>query len=146
MTDDEVAAETGLTLVTHGSHASASSTSRSWSWSRRGAPELLAAIEREGKRWTTGGRFHHITGATDKAAAVRLLVALYRRQLGTSAPWDSATHLTMQSSCARSTSRSSSPRRTSTGCARSCPRPGHDAGRSGWLERGLCSAVLDEGD
>jgi predicted mannosyl-3-phosphoglycerate phosphatase (HAD superfamily) len=44
--------------------------------------ELLAAIEREGKRWTAGGRFHHILGASDKAAAVRLLTALYRRQLG----------------------------------------------------------------
>ncbi len=44
--------------------------------------ELLAAIEREGKRWTAGGRFHHIMGASDKAAAVRLLTALYRRQLG----------------------------------------------------------------
>ena len=43
---------------------------------------LLAAIEREGKRWTAGGRFHHITGASDKAAAVRLLVDLYRRQSG----------------------------------------------------------------
>jgi mannosyl-3-phosphoglycerate phosphatase len=46
------------------------------------ADALLAAIEREGKRWTAGGRFHHITGANDKAAAVRLLADLYRRQLG----------------------------------------------------------------
>ena len=43
---------------------------------------LLAAIEREGKRWTVGGRFHHITGASDKAAAVRFLVDVYRRQSG----------------------------------------------------------------
>ena len=43
---------------------------------------LLAAIEREGKRWTAGGLFHHITGATDKAAAVRLLAELYRREAG----------------------------------------------------------------
>ena len=48
-----------------------------------GADALLAAIEREGKRWTAGGRFHHITGANDKAAAVRLLSDLYRRQFGT---------------------------------------------------------------
>ena len=46
------------------------------------ADDLLAAIEREGKRWTSGGRFHHILGASDKAAAVRFLARLYRRQLG----------------------------------------------------------------
>jgi len=44
--------------------------------------DLLAAIAREGKRWTAGGRFHHIMGASDKAAAVRLLATLYRRQIG----------------------------------------------------------------
>jgi mannosyl-3-phosphoglycerate phosphatase len=47
-----------------------------------GAPALLAAIEREGKRWTAGGRFHHITGASDKGAAVRILTGLYRRRFG----------------------------------------------------------------
>lgn len=41
--------------------------------------ELLAAIERSGKRWTRGGRFHHILGENDKAAAVRLLLDLYRK-------------------------------------------------------------------
>ena len=46
------------------------------------ADALLAAIEREGKRWTAGGRFHHITGATDKAAAVRRVAELYRREAG----------------------------------------------------------------
>ena len=46
------------------------------------ADALLAAIEREGKRWTTGGRFHHITGAANKAAAVRWLAELYRREAG----------------------------------------------------------------
>jgi mannosyl-3-phosphoglycerate phosphatase family protein len=40
---------------------------------------LLDAIEREGKRWTSGGRFFHIMGGSDKAVAVRLLAALYRR-------------------------------------------------------------------
>ena len=40
--------------------------------------ELLAAIERRGKRWTRGGRFHHILGDNDKAAAVRILLDLYR--------------------------------------------------------------------
>jgi mannosyl-3-phosphoglycerate phosphatase len=41
---------------------------------------LLAAIERGGKRWTRGGRFHHILGANDKAAAVLLLLDLYRKK------------------------------------------------------------------
>ena len=41
--------------------------------------ELLAAIERKGKRWTRGGRFHHILGANDKAVAVTLLLDLYRK-------------------------------------------------------------------
>lgn len=40
---------------------------------------LLAEIERLGFRWTRGGRFHHITGNNDKAAAVDTLAALYRR-------------------------------------------------------------------
>ena len=40
--------------------------------------ELLTAIERRGRRWTRGGRFHHILGENDKAAAVRLLLDLYR--------------------------------------------------------------------
>ena len=82
MTDDEVAAETGLT-------PSEARLARQREFDEpfvvlepAHAPELLAAIEREGKRWTTGGRFHHITGANDKAGAVRLLIALYRRQLG----------------------------------------------------------------
>jgi mannosyl-3-phosphoglycerate phosphatase len=43
------------------------------------AAALLAAIEREGMRHTRGGRFYHILGNHDKAAALRLLVELYRR-------------------------------------------------------------------
>jgi mannosyl-3-phosphoglycerate phosphatase len=43
------------------------------------APELLAAIEALGKRHTAGGRFHHITGDNDKAAAVQTVIELYRR-------------------------------------------------------------------
>ena len=46
------------------------------------AAPLLDAITRAGKRWTAGGRFYHITGASDKARAVRLLTDLYRRQRG----------------------------------------------------------------
>jgi mannosyl-3-phosphoglycerate phosphatase len=44
--------------------------------------ELVTAIERQGKRWTQGGRFHHILGQNDKAAAIRCLASLYRRLLG----------------------------------------------------------------
>ncbi len=40
--------------------------------------QLLRAIETTGKRWTRGGRFHHIIGSSDKARAVRLLIELYR--------------------------------------------------------------------
>jgi mannosyl-3-phosphoglycerate phosphatase len=43
---------------------------------------LFAAIEREGMRWTSGGRFHHILGASDKGMAVSLLAGLYRDALG----------------------------------------------------------------
>jgi len=39
---------------------------------------LIGAIRKRGKRCTRGGRFYHITGNNDKAAAVRLLAALYR--------------------------------------------------------------------
>lgn len=45
-------------------------------------PELLAAIARQGYVHTAGGRFHHITGAIGKEAAVRRLVALFERHLG----------------------------------------------------------------
>ena len=82
MTDDEVAAETGL-MVPEARLARQREFDEPFVVLEPArAPDLLAAIEREGKRWTTGGRFHHITGANDKAAAVRLLVALYRRHLG----------------------------------------------------------------
>ena len=43
---------------------------------------LLAEIERLGKRWTRGGRFYHILGESDKAAAVASLIELYRRAYG----------------------------------------------------------------
>jgi mannosyl-3-phosphoglycerate phosphatase len=41
--------------------------------------ELLAAVERRGRRWTRGGRLYHILGENDKAAAVRLLLDLYQK-------------------------------------------------------------------
>ncbi|MEN6606908.1 MAG: HAD-IIB family hydrolase [Bryobacteraceae bacterium] len=40
---------------------------------------LLREIERLGKRWTRGGRFLHIMGQNNKAAAVRCLAELYRK-------------------------------------------------------------------
>ncbi len=42
------------------------------------ARDLLSAIELRGKHWTRGGRFYHILGDNDKAAAVKLLLNLYR--------------------------------------------------------------------
>lgn len=82
MTDVDVAAATGLSL-----QESRLARQREFDepfeiLDSGGTDDLLAAIEREGKRWTAGGRFHHITGASDKAAAVRLLATLYRRLLG----------------------------------------------------------------
>lgn len=47
-----------------------------------GTERLLGEIEREGMRWTAGGRFHHILGESDKGSAVRALAALFRRQSG----------------------------------------------------------------
>jgi mannosyl-3-phosphoglycerate phosphatase len=44
--------------------------------------DLVAAIEREGKQVTKGGRFHHIVGRNDKAVAVRRLVELFERDRG----------------------------------------------------------------
>ena len=82
MTDDEVAVQTGLAPAVAQLARQREFDEPFVVMEPARTPELLAAIEREGKRWTTGGRFHHIIGANDKAAAVRLLVSLYRRQLG----------------------------------------------------------------
>ncbi len=40
--------------------------------------KLLAAIERTGRRWTRGGRLHHVTGDGNKAHGVSLLSYYYR--------------------------------------------------------------------
>ena len=82
MSDEAVAEATGLTL-----HDARLARERDFDepftiLDPDRTPDLLAAIEREGKQWTRGGRFHHITGGSDKARAVRQLMALYRRQLG----------------------------------------------------------------
>jgi len=42
------------------------------------AGPLLDAIRATGKRWTRGGRFYHIVGDSDKAAAVRLVVERFK--------------------------------------------------------------------
>jgi mannosyl-3-phosphoglycerate phosphatase len=47
----------------------------------RTAP-FLEAIERRGLRWTRGGRFHHVMGASDKARAVTVARDLYRQAFG----------------------------------------------------------------
>jgi mannosyl-3-phosphoglycerate phosphatase len=47
-----------------------------------GEAPLLRAIERKKKRWTRGGRFHHILGNNDKAHCVRLLAHFYERFYG----------------------------------------------------------------
>jgi mannosyl-3-phosphoglycerate phosphatase len=43
------------------------------------ANPLATAIVALGRRWTRGGRFWHILGANDKAAAVHTLTSLYRQ-------------------------------------------------------------------
>lgn len=40
--------------------------------------ELTAALETLGLRWTRGGRFYHVCGKNDKAAAVRAVAERYR--------------------------------------------------------------------
>jgi mannosyl-3-phosphoglycerate phosphatase len=46
------------------------------------AGELLKAIETQGLCWTKGGRFWHITGASDKGLAVTALRELFERAYG----------------------------------------------------------------
>lgn len=46
------------------------------------AGPLLRAIEKQGLRWTKGGRFWHITGENDKAGAVIKLRQLFERAYG----------------------------------------------------------------
>ena len=82
MTDEQVAADTGLS-TREAQLARAREFDEPFVIPEPArANDLLAAIERQGKRWTKGGRFYHITGPSDKAGAVRHLISLYRRQLG----------------------------------------------------------------
>lgn len=82
MTDEEVAAATGLPVAEARLARQREFDEPFEILAPAHATALVAAIEREGKRWTVGGRFHHITGASDKATAVRRLIALYRRKHG----------------------------------------------------------------
>lgn len=82
MTDEEVAFATGLPLEQAHLARRREFDEPFEILAPERASALVAAIEREGKRWTAGGRFHHIMGASDKAVAVRLLATLYRRRLG----------------------------------------------------------------
>ena len=82
MTDRDVAEATGLSLD-HARLAREREFDEPFEVLDGADPSpLLDAITRAGKRWTAGGRFYHITGPNDKAAAVRILVDLYRRELG----------------------------------------------------------------
>jgi len=82
MSDEEVAAATGL-LAEQARLARQREFDEPFEIVDAGqAGALLTAIEQEGMRWTTGGRFYHIHGRNDKGAAVRLLASLYRRALG----------------------------------------------------------------
>lgn len=82
MTDADVAEATGLSLADARLARQREFDEPFEILDAQRADELRVAIEREGKRWTAGGRFHHVMGASDKAAAVRFLATLYRRLLG----------------------------------------------------------------
>lgn len=80
MTDDEVAALTGLPL---GEAALAKLRDFDEAFVFDGAPDerFLQAIETAGLHWTQG-QFFHILGNHDKGRAVKLLASLYRRECG----------------------------------------------------------------
>jgi mannosyl-3-phosphoglycerate phosphatase len=82
MTDAEVASATGLTTDQARLARQREFDEPFEILDAERAPLLRTEVERQGKRWTEGGRFHHITGRNDKGAAVRLLTGLYRRAVG----------------------------------------------------------------
>ena len=82
MTDRDVAEATGLSLVDARLAREREFDEPFEILDPAGTDVLLDAISRGGKRWTAGGRFHHITGANDKAAAVRIVMDLYRQESG----------------------------------------------------------------
>ena len=82
MTDAEVSEATGLPIDQAGLARQREFDEPFEVLDGRDPAPLLDAITRAGKRWTAGGRFFHIMGASDKARAVHLVTDLYRRQLG----------------------------------------------------------------
>jgi mannosyl-3-phosphoglycerate phosphatase len=82
MTDADVAAATGLDVREAGLARTREFDEPFEILDPARAPGLVAAIERRGYRHTSGGRFHHITGASDKGSAVRRLISLFARHLG----------------------------------------------------------------
>ncbi len=47
-----------------------------------GSSRLLEALHREGFRCTRGGRYHHLTGVTDKGLGIRTLKSLFEQSAG----------------------------------------------------------------
>ena len=82
MSDADVAAATGLALPDARRARLREFDEPFEILDRGGQRDLVTAIEREGKRVTKGGRFHHIVGPNDKAVAVRRLVAIFARHFG----------------------------------------------------------------
>jgi mannosyl-3-phosphoglycerate phosphatase len=83
MSDDEVATETGLAIGDARAARQREFDEPFVILAPDREQELGDAIEREGKRWTRGGRFHHVVGGSDKARATLALLALYQRRDGT---------------------------------------------------------------
>jgi mannosyl-3-phosphoglycerate phosphatase len=83
MKDEEIAGLTGLSLE-KAAYANHRLASEPIVW-RGGHEDLIAfceEINRSKLRVVSGGRFHHITGNTDKAKAVSVLDSVYRRYYG----------------------------------------------------------------
>jgi mannosyl-3-phosphoglycerate phosphatase len=82
MTAEEVSAACGLTLEEAGLAKQREYDEVFEIVDTARAEALLRAVEGKGKRWTRGGRFYHITGNNDKAAAVEAVRALYQKAFG----------------------------------------------------------------
>jgi mannosyl-3-phosphoglycerate phosphatase len=82
MTDEEVSKETGLPLQQARLARRREFDEAFVLETPERKSDLCAAIERQGYRWTQGGRFFHIMGPSNKALAVEKLIELYRRQFG----------------------------------------------------------------
>jgi mannosyl-3-phosphoglycerate phosphatase len=75
MTADQIAARTGLTPAT-AALAAVRAYDEPFSLDEaRELPEVVRAAAARGLRVTAGGRFHHLTGDSDKGRALRILLA-----------------------------------------------------------------------